>query len=176
MSLLIALVLVVYAATVLASGTPIYLIPAGLVAVIVGGYIAVEDVLARRHSRRHADDSLAAMRDDEDWPVPSAHLIGDDATAVGDTTEVHSEINPHDLPPDHPGRRAAEAQAATSGTDETSGNEQGGAGGDFEGREDATEQRTGERQRSARFAKGSGSPPEEGQYAEGKTSTPGQRP
>jgi hypothetical protein len=176
MSLLIAAVLVAYTATVLASGTPIYLIPAGLVAVIVGGYMLAEHLLSRRHSRMHGGDSLAAMRDDEDWAIPSAHLIDDDATAVGDTTEVHSEINPHDLPPDHPGRRAAEVQAAESGTFETSGNVEGGAGGDFEGREDATEERTGERQRSARFAKGSGSPAEEGQYAEGKTSTPGQRP
>jgi hypothetical protein len=35
---------------------------------------------------------------------------GDD-TAVGDTPEAHDEVNPHDLPPDHPGRPAAEEQA-----------------------------------------------------------------
>lgn len=49
---------------------------------------------------------------DEDGPEGN----GDD-TAVGDTPEAHDEINPHDLPPDHPGRRAAEEQAGgTEGT------------------------------------------------------------
>jgi len=47
---------------------------------------------------------------------------GDD-TAVGDTPQAHDEINPHDLPPDHPGRQAAEEQAGgaegtTRGDDE----------------------------------------------------------
>ncbi len=51
---------------------------------------------------------------DEDGPGDT----GDD-TAVGDTPEAHDEINPHDLPPDHPGRQVAEEQAGgTEGTTE----------------------------------------------------------
>lgn len=47
----------------------------------------------------------------------------DDDTAVGDTPEAHDEINPHDLPPDHPGRQAAQeqsggAEGTTEGDDE----------------------------------------------------------
>jgi hypothetical protein len=33
---------------------------------------------------------------------------GGDGTPVGDTPEVHDTIHPGDLPPDHPGRPAAE--------------------------------------------------------------------
>jgi hypothetical protein len=36
---------------------------------------------------------------------------GGDPTDLGDTPEAHDEVNPHDLPPDHPGRPAAEEQA-----------------------------------------------------------------
>jgi hypothetical protein len=33
-------------------------------------------------------------------------------TQLGDTAEAHDEISPHDLPFDHPGRKAAERDAA----------------------------------------------------------------
>ena len=46
------------------------------------------------------------MADDED---------GGDGTPLGDTPEVHDEIHPADLPPDHPGRPAAERGQAESG-------------------------------------------------------------
>ena len=39
----------------------------------------------------------------------------DDETPLGDTTEVHDEITPRDIPRDHPGRQEAEKQAARSG-------------------------------------------------------------
>lgn len=35
-----------------------------------------------------------------------------DDRPAGDTDEAHDEISPHDLPPDHPGRKAAEEHAA----------------------------------------------------------------
>lgn len=37
------------------------------------------------------------------------------ARPLGDTTEVHDELSPHDLPIDHPGRQAAEEQAGGLG-------------------------------------------------------------
>jgi hypothetical protein len=46
----------------------------------------------------------------------------DDDTAVGDTPEAHDEITPHDLPPDHPGRREAERQADESESGTARGN------------------------------------------------------
>lgn len=42
---------------------------------------------------------------------PLGPLTPDDETDLGDTPEAHDEISPHDLPPDHPGRHAAEAMA-----------------------------------------------------------------
>src|SRR5215213_7404327 len=52
--------------------------------------------------------SRAAETDSSD-PVP--RLSEDAERPLGDTPEAHDEINPHDLPPDHPGRHTAEAQA-----------------------------------------------------------------
>ena len=39
----------------------------------------------------------------------------DDQTPFGDTTEVHDEITPRDLPLDNPGRHQAKRQASGSG-------------------------------------------------------------
>jgi hypothetical protein len=141
MILLVAAVAVVYTATVLIAGEPVYLIPGAILLALVVGYAVFERALTRAHMRRHGDDPMTAMQDDEDWAIPSAHLIPDDERPAGDTPEVHDEINPHDLPPDHPGREAAEEQAATA--HETTGNERGAAGGRFTRRDDATSERSG---------------------------------
>jgi hypothetical protein len=37
-----------------------------------------------------------------------------DERPLGDTPEAHDEINPHDLPLDHPGREEAEEQAGSA--------------------------------------------------------------
>ena len=55
----------------------------------------------------------------------------DDDRPVGDTPEAHDEINPRDIPPGHPGREAAEEQAAGEG-DTTRGNVEGAEGGSTE--------------------------------------------
>jgi hypothetical protein len=47
--------------------------------------------------------------------------MSDDGRPLGDTAEAHDEITPHDLPKDHPGRKAAEELAGESGT--TKGNQ-----------------------------------------------------
>jgi len=173
---LIGVLLAAYVITVLISGSPEYLIPAGILALLVLGYAVLQRALTKRQMERHGGDAQAALRDDEDWAIPSAHLIGDDTTQAGDTPEVHDEINPHDLPIDHPGRQAAEEQAADEAA-ETTGNAEGARGGRFSRTEDETTQRTGERQRSAAYAKGSGAVQGDNDVvAEGKTDVPGQRP
>jgi hypothetical protein len=48
---------------------------------------------------------------DEDAEEPLGPFTPDDETALGDTPEAHDELNPHDLPPDHPGREEAERRA-----------------------------------------------------------------
>jgi hypothetical protein len=105
---LIAAFLVVFCATVLLTGDAIYLVPAVILAAVVLGYALANQALTHRVARRHG--SMAEALQDERDGIPSAHVIGDDETAVGDTTEAHDEITAHDLPKSHPGRRAAEAR------------------------------------------------------------------
>jgi hypothetical protein len=112
----LALFLVVYAVTVLLTGNATYLIPvAVLVAIILLG-AGANRLLSRNVAKRH--DSLEDAMADEQEPIPSAHLIPDDETPAGDTPEAHDEINPHDLPIDHPGRMEAERQAGDVGEDD----------------------------------------------------------
>ena len=83
---------------------------------------------------RTAGTSAVAEEDATD-SVP--RLSTEEARPVGDTPEAHDEINPHDLPPDHPGRQAAEEMAAEReepseaerGSGVTRGMEEGGAAG-----------------------------------------------
>src|SRR3954454_22481971 len=94
---LVAVVAVVYVSTVLIVGDAEFLIPGGILLVLVVGYAVLQRALTRAHLRRHHDDPGEAMRDDDDWAIPSAHLIPDEQRPTGDTPEVHDEINPHDL-------------------------------------------------------------------------------
>jgi hypothetical protein len=48
--------------------------------------------------------------------------LDDSDRPLGDTNEAHDEISPHDLPVDHPGRKAAE-EAAGSEDGTTRGNQ-----------------------------------------------------
>jgi hypothetical protein len=54
------------------------------------------------------DDERGA---DSESREPLGPMTPDDKTALGDTPEAHDEINPRDLPPDHPGRKEAERQS-----------------------------------------------------------------
>ena len=55
-----------------------------------------------------SDEKHAPPPHDEDAAEPLGPLTPDDETPLGDTPEAHDEITPHDLPPDPPGRAAAE--------------------------------------------------------------------
>lgn len=146
MLVLVAAFAVIYTATILLVGDPLWLIPGAILLCLIVGYAMVEHALTKRELARHGGDPLAAQRDHEDWAIPSAHLIPDDETPAGDTPEAHDEISPHDLPVDHPGRQAAEAQSGGEGG-LTSGNRDGAQGGRFAREHDATTERTGEPQR-----------------------------
>ncbi len=116
----LGLFMAAYAATVVATGEPIYLVPVLILVGLVLGYAMVNRRLTRRVIER--DGSLEnAMNDDAD-PIPSAHLIPDSETPLGDTPEAHDEISPHDLPIGHPSREAAEEQV-----DEPAGTTRGNA-------------------------------------------------
>jgi len=66
----------------------------------------------------HDDPRPTAPPHDDDAAEPLGPLTPDEETPLGDTPEAHDEINPHDLPPDHPGRAAAERLAGERGTTE----------------------------------------------------------
>ena len=111
----------IFALTAIITGSALFFIPAVILAVLVIGYALLNRAATKRIAARHDSPQDAAA--DESEPIPSAHLIPDDQTPAGDTPEAHDEINPHDLPRDHPGRQAAEAQAGgeegtTRGDDE----------------------------------------------------------
>jgi hypothetical protein len=86
-----------------------------IIAALVAGWFLLNSVARKRVTERHG--SIEDAMSDEREPLPSAHLIPDNETPAGDTPEAHDEVNPHDIPPGHPGRRAAEDQA-DAGDDE----------------------------------------------------------
>jgi hypothetical protein len=106
---LVVAFVVIFGVTVIVTGNPVYLIAAVMIAVLVIGYALFNRGMSKKVAARHG--SIEDAMSDETEPVPSTHLIPDNETAAGDTPEAHDEINPHDLPRDHPGRQAAEAQA-----------------------------------------------------------------
>ena len=96
---------------------------------------------------RTAGTSADAATDNSDG---TPRLRAEDGRPLGDTPQAHDEINPHDLPPDHPGRHAAEAMA--QGDDgSTSGMTSGGAAGEGGSEEDeGRSEPTGEAKQGAR--------------------------
>jgi hypothetical protein len=106
----------VFALTAIITGSTLFFIPAVILAILVVGYGLANRALTQRIAARH--DSVEDAAADETEPIPSTHLIADDRTPAGDTPEAHDEINPHDLPPDHPGRQAAEDRAAEEPRDD----------------------------------------------------------
>jgi hypothetical protein len=109
-------VLIGFAIAVLLSGEPVFLVPVVILALLIGGYA----LFNKRMHEKVLDDAGGSHEDamgDSDEAIPSAHLVPDDDTPAGDTSEAHDEINPHDLPMDHPGRMAAERESgALEGT------------------------------------------------------------
>ena len=122
-----------------------FLIALVIILALVAGWFLVNTVARKNVATRHGsvEDAMA----DENEPLPSSHLIPDDATPAGDTPEAHDEINPHDIPRGHPSRRAAAKQAG-----ERPGHDEAGTTrGDDElaqappSREERLEPRAGER-------------------------------
>lgn len=118
----LVLALVVVAA---ATGSTAVVIAVGVLLGVIAVFLLIYGTAARRATA--AD--VAAQPDPESRqaaraePMPGAFMNADPDVPVGDTVHAHDEINPHDLPPGHPGREAAERQAGgpagtTRGDDE----------------------------------------------------------
>jgi hypothetical protein len=94
---------------------------------------------------RTAGTSRDAATDNTD---ATPRLRAEGNRPLGDTPEAHDEINPHDLPPDHPGRHAAE-EMAQGDEGETAGMSAGGAAGEGGAEEGATSEPAGEARQGA---------------------------
>lgn len=119
--------LAVFAITAAAFLSAQYAIPIVILAALVLGFFALNDLAARRALQRHDGDALA-VQDDETQTTPTAHVIPDE-TALGDTAEAHAELSPHDVPKGSPIRRAVEHQATQHPRGTTRGNANGADGG-----------------------------------------------
>jgi hypothetical protein len=112
-ALLLAALVVASAVT----GNAALLAALGALLLIVAVFAVMYGVGARRATARDAAEqpdaeARAAAREE---PMPAAFMNAPSDVALGDTAQAHDEINPHDLPADHPGRQAAEDQAAGAG-------------------------------------------------------------
>jgi hypothetical protein len=61
----------------------------------------------------HPEDRPSQHESESEEPL--GPMTPDEDTAVGDTPEAHDEVSPHDLPKDHPGRRAVEEKTGDHG-------------------------------------------------------------
>ncbi len=106
---LVTIFLIAIGETSLAVGPGILM----LILVLGAGF---DEVTARRKLERHGEstpefdadsrDSFPAMTDDEDVPL-------------GATREAHDELDPHDLPLDHPSRETVDERNGRPGPRET---------------------------------------------------------
>jgi hypothetical protein len=68
---------------------------------------------ARRKTRQREDGDLEDLSVEDDSPFPGVGF--DDRTPLGDSPELHDEVTPHDLPPDHPARHKVEERTRSGG-------------------------------------------------------------
>ena len=92
-------------------------IPITILAVICAVVALVYRTMGAGGKRAESDSSEGGL----------PRLPADSERPLGDTPDAHDEISPHDLPPDHPGRHAAEEMAQGDG--DTAGMSEGGAAG-----------------------------------------------
>src|ERR1700755_1285751 len=82
---------------------------------VVAAFALTNRALQQRRLARHGGDAEAALADRDD-PIPVPPSAADQDRPLGDTTEAHDELNPHDVPKwDRATRGAAEEQAGGAG-------------------------------------------------------------
>jgi hypothetical protein len=82
-----------------------YALAALLAGTVPGTAALLTYATARRKTRAREDGHLEDVSVEDDSPFPGVGF--DDRTPLGDSPELHDDITPHDLPPDHPARRKA---------------------------------------------------------------------
>jgi len=87
-------------------------VAAAILLLLLGGVGVADSLAARRKLSRHGDRAGAVEADDRD-SIPA--MPTGEAAPLGATDESHTDLDPHDLPPGHPARRAIEEEDAGSG-------------------------------------------------------------
>lgn len=100
--------------TTFLSNEPVFALPVLLVGLIVLAFWAFNRFLAFQALKRHDNDVEATMSDETD-PIPTAMIVPDEETALGDTSEAHSDISPRDFPKGSPERADIERRARHHG-------------------------------------------------------------
>lgn len=80
---------------------------------IPGTATALAVATARTETRETADGELVDLSREDRGPVPRLGL--DSSRPLGDSPDVHGDIGVHDLPIDHPGRKALEHEVERTG-------------------------------------------------------------
>lgn len=101
-------VTVVLAIFLVAIGLATLAIPVAILFVIVAAAAAFDAGMARRKIARHGGD-LDSVEADEHDGLPT--MVADERAPLGATSQSHEDIDPQDLPPDHPSRRVVEDRA-----------------------------------------------------------------
>lgn len=121
----------------------IFLGGAYVIPILVLAVVCIVAALVYRGVSANArtEDSIADSSDS----VPK--LPADDRRPLGDTTEAHDELDPHDLPKDNPARRRDDVVASDEGALRR-GMAAGGAGGTDRFRREREDLRPTERQQT----------------------------
>jgi hypothetical protein len=96
-----------------AESGPQYAVAALLAGTVPATAAVLTYATARRRTRQRENGHLEDLSVEDDTPFPGVGF--DDTTPLGDSPELHDEITPHDLPPDHPGRHRIEEQTRSGG-------------------------------------------------------------
>ena len=92
-----------------ADGDDSWAVPIVVLVALCVGFALFHRVLAAGKRRKYGSAEEADRQGDDSVP----HLAFDDKTELGDTPEAHSDLSPHDLPPDSEARKAVEERART---------------------------------------------------------------
>lgn len=102
----------VLALGLLVAGEAAYAVAPAVLLVLLLAVAMMDSLVARNKVARHGGDAHAVEADSDD-AVPNQVLIED--APLGATPDVHGDLDPHDLPPDHPSRPAVERAAEQRG-------------------------------------------------------------
>lgn len=102
----------VLAVGLLIAGESSYAIAPVILLVLLLGVAALASLTARNKIAGHGGDTRAVEADSED-PVPTQVQVED--APLGATPDVHGDLDPHDIPKDHPSRPAVEQAAGDRG-------------------------------------------------------------